>query len=576
MVSQCAMRCGVKSFKSIYKGYVEAQKKASGTFELDNVTQFEDQPMELNCGKWIADDAGITCIGPYGAEVEALNHPLLPVLRLVNVDTGEEKLKLAYRKGKRWRYILAEKHNLASKNGILELAKVGIAVNSENAAYLIKYLYDIESLNYDVLPEKNSVSRLGWINDEEFSPYVENLIYDGGKSFGRLFESVTQCGSFQEWKELALSVRKAGAPARVALAASFASVLISKLDGLSFFVHLWGSKSGIGKTVGLMFAASVWASPAAGDYVRTFKGTEVSLELSAGFVNSLPLILDEFQMVRNKKDFEGIVYMLAEGIGKSRGSKNGGLRDSCTWKNCIITSGESPITNYMSGAGAFNRIVEVECTEPLFEDPIRALAVMKRSYGHAGRMFVERLQNPQNVLLAKEKYLEYYNQINESDTTEKQAMAGAVLLTADYLATQWIFEDGNNLKFEELSPYLHTRHEVDTGQRAYDYLCESIAANMNRFNPSIENVEHWGKLSVDGKTAYIISRFFDQMCEDGGFSSKSVLSWLRDNNLIECQSEGGKKVRFAKVVKIGSSSVRCVALALKDDPDEMEYYSEII
>ena len=81
---------------------------------------------------------------------------------------------------------------------------------------------------------------------------------------------------------------------------------------------------------------------------------------------------------------------------------------------------------------------------------------------------------------------------------------------------------------------------------------------------------------MDGKTAYIISRFFDQMCEDGGFSSKSVLSWLRDNNLIECQSEGGKKVRFAKVVKIGSSSVRCVALALKDDPDEMEYYSEII
>ena len=155
-------------------------------------------------------------------------------------------------------------------------------------------------------------------------------------------------------------------------------------------------------------------------------------------------------------------------------------------------------------------------------------------------------------------------------------MAGAVLLTADYFATEWIFQDGNCLTFDLISPYLHTRNDVDTGQRAYDFLCESIAANMNRFNPTIENVEHWGKLSMDGKTAYIISRFFDQMCEEGGFSSKSALSWLRDNNLIEMQRENPKKVRFAKSVKIGTSVVRCVAMILKDDPDELEYYSEVI
>ncbi len=71
-------------------------------------------------------------------------HPLMPVERLVNIDTGVEKLKIAYSKGKRWREIIVDKRILASANSIVQLADNGIAVNSENARSLVQYLSDIE------------------------------------------------------------------------------------------------------------------------------------------------------------------------------------------------------------------------------------------------------------------------------------------------------------------------------------------------------------------------------------------------------------------------------------------------
>ena len=101
---------------------------------------------------------------------------------------------------------------------------------------------------------------------------------------------------------------------------------IKAIGKLNFIVHFWGG-SGTGKTVAQFLAASVWADPGDGaGYVQTFNASLVGLEQLASFVNNLPLILDEFQLVKDKKSFEQTVYMLCEGIGKTRGAKTGGCR----------------------------------------------------------------------------------------------------------------------------------------------------------------------------------------------------------------------------------------------------------
>ena len=147
----------------------------------------------------------------------------MPVERLVNIDTGEEKLQLAYRKGAVWRHLIVSKTVLASSNKVTDLAGSGIAVNSQNAGAFIQYISDMENLNYDLIPEKKSIGRFGYIPDAGFSPFVDGLIFDGDANFKAMFQTVRSRGSEAKWLETAAEVRSMSITARIILAASFAS-----------------------------------------------------------------------------------------------------------------------------------------------------------------------------------------------------------------------------------------------------------------------------------------------------------------------------------------------------------------
>lgn len=564
-----AKSVGVNGFKKLYKAYIDSLRIKNKEIMVPNVTQFDGQEMELDSGRWVADEFGIRTDGPYGSDIEACNHPIMPVLRLVNIDTGAEKLQIAYRKGKQWRKVIAEKGVLASANKILELANVGVAVTSESAKHLVQYFYDLESLNYDRIPEKNSVSRLGWIEDEGFSPYVEELVFDGDANFRTFFESVKKRGSMEKWLGMARGIRQKSVFARVILASAFASVLVKPLGGLPFFVHLWGGTES-GKTVGLMLAASVWANPEIGRFIHTFNSTAVGREKSAAFVNSLPLILDELQIVKDKREFDKDIYMLSEGAGRTRGTKSGGVDKTPTWANCILTSGEMPITGAGSGGGAVNRIIEIECREKLFEDPRGVADTVRKNYGFAGRAFVEHLQQDDAMERAAALFKQYSVQLGEGDTTEKQAMAAALVLTADNLATEWIFEDGRALTAGEIGEFLRTKASVSAHERGYQYLCETISQNANKFlggDAPVSDV--WGRLE-DDDTAIVIRKVFDSICADGGYNAQALLSWLAQNNYLQTS-----KPHLTKTVRINNIPTRCVVLRLpqleNDDFEPLDY-----
>ena len=187
-------------------------------------------------------------------------HPIMPLERLVNIESGEERLKLAYKKARVWRSIIVEKSVIASSSSILQLAANGIMVNSENAKALSTYILEMEQLNYDLIPEQKSVGRLGWISDHGFSPYVDDLVFDGETNFKHIFNAVKPEGSRNAWLYAMQDLRKEKSPGRLFLAASFASAILEPCGLLPFFLHAWGGTE-TGKTVGLMIGASVWACP---------------------------------------------------------------------------------------------------------------------------------------------------------------------------------------------------------------------------------------------------------------------------------------------------------------------------
>ena len=563
VISKMAEKHKIRNFKSLMKKYMEKKYPKIRSIYV-NSTEFSGQKMELSCGMYRCDDSGISIDTEKEFNAEVCNHPVLPIQRLVNIDDNTEKLKIAYRKGAFWRDIVVDKEILASSNKILTLAKYGIAVNSENSKYLVKYFTDIENLNFDVIPEFKSVGRLGWINGRGFSPYVEDLVFDGHESFRAFFQSVHPEGRFKEWLDLALKIRadKENIIARIMLAASFASVLVEICDCLPFFVHVWGGTEA-GKTVGLMLAASIWANPSVGDYIHTFNATNVAQELSASFVNSLPLIIDELQIVKNAKNFDNIIYSLAEGVGRARGQKTGGLQKVGTWKNCIITNGEYPISTSASGAGAVNRIIEINCEDTkLFSDPVNVVDVIKRNYGGAGRIFVEYLQLPNVKDKIRKRQKEIFKEfIQNTSTTEKQAASASLILLADELSEKIIFEDGVRLEKSDIEPYLSTKDQVNQNQRCLNFIYDFVAINQSKFETKDEGEyqhEIWG--IVEGGYIYFIKTVFDKVLIDNGFNPTAFLSWAKKNFLIQID-----KGHNTKPKRLYGKLCRCVALIEADD-----------
>ena len=560
---------GFKGFKTMYKKYVESLKAQSGTIYIDNVTNFTNQPLELNAGDWEADDSGIFKKNGYNDEV-ACPHPIMPVERLVNIDTGEEKLQLAFRKGTIWRKIIVSKTVLASSNKVTELAGSGIAVTSQNAKAFIQYISDMENLNYDLIPEKKSIGRFGYIPDEGFSPFVDGLIFDGDANFKAMFQTVRSRGSETKWLETAAEVREMSTTAKIILAASFASVLLEPLNCLPFFVHLWGVDSGTGKTVALMVAASVWGDPAVGAYVKTFDGTVVGMEKTAAFLNNLPFCLDELQLAKDSKGRTTFdVYKLAQGVGRTRSNRSGGVDLTPTWRNCILTTGESPLTGTASGAGAVNRVIDIECksAQAVIKDGMRISGAVKRNYGFAGRKFVERLYQPGVIDQVSERYRELFRILSDRDTTEKQAMAAAAIILADELACQWIFSGQQPLTIEQVSEFLASKAAVSAGDRGYKYLCDWVTQNSNKLCGRSENpnIEVLGALE-DGR-AYIIRSVFERILQDAGYSTAAMISYLKQENLIETRGRANTRGKRINGIPTECFCLRLPAVDLDDEED---------
>lgn len=567
-LSAYAERMKFRGFKAMYKRYVESLKVQSGTVYIDNVTSFTGQPMELNAGDWEAEDTGIFKKNGFNDEM-ACPHPIMPIERLVNIDTGEEKLKLAFRKGAIWRKIIVSKIVLANSNKVTELAGSGIAVTSQTARAFVSYISDLENLNYDIIPERKSIGRCGYIADEGFSPFVEGLIFDGDANFKGMFEAIRSRGSVEKWLETAKEVRGMSLTARILLAASFASPLLEPLNCLPFFVHLWGVDSGTGKTVALMVAASVWGDPTIGSYVKTFDGTTVGLEKTAAFLNNLPLCLDELQLAKDLKGRTNFdVYKLAQGVGRTRGNRSGGVDLTPTWRNCILTTGESPLTGQAAGAGAVNRVLDIECrsAQAVIRDGMRISSIVKRNYGFAGRIFVEELYQPGVLEQVTERYRQLFQQLNDVDTTEKQAMAAAAIILADELACRWIFQGTERpLTIEQISEFLASRAAVSAGDRGYQYLCDWVTQHSNQLVGRSDTIEVLGAL--DGNRAYIIRSVFERILQDAGYSTAAMISYLKQEHLIETRGRNNTK---GKRINGIPTECFCLLLPAVDTEEELD------
>jgi hypothetical protein len=151
-------------------------------------------------------------------------------------------------------------------------------------------------------------------------------------------------------------------------------------------------------------------------------------------------------------------------------------------------------------------------------------------------------------------------------------MAAAAVITADQLATEWIFKDDNALTVEDIRIFLASREAVSAGRRAYDWLCGWVSANSTRFysNNNAPVDKPYGVIE-DGR-AFINKIIFSDSVQDAGFSVSATLSYLKSNNLIDLRS---RAKGYTKGKRINGIPTECVVLRMPPDQENLAEYDSL-
>lgn len=584
----------VRNFQKLLKVVRAKNASPRPIAEQSFSVSIKELNLELSTGEWVVDNLGVRRYTEKGDTMieEQASWQMVVISNIYcNTELNTYRVQLAFRENEfsSLKTITVNKSTIASPANITCLADYGLSVTNHSAPFLVKYLNDLERLNVDRIPRSDSISRLGWINDYGFIPYTDDISFDGETIYGELYNAVECKGSYDEWKRMVLDEQSL--ESRVALASSFASPLVSIMDGLCFFTHLWGS-SGTGKSVSLHLAQSVWGNPV--KLVQNLNSTAVGLERLAGFFCNLPLCLDELQTLKRSfggNTYDEILYKLGQGKGKNRGRKDGSIERVPSWAMSFITTGEEPITNEKSGAGAKNRVLDIYCCGNIFNNAPNVAKVSHQNYGFAGRDYIEKLKdfiNKNSIKPLNELYDKFYNKILADKVTEKQAMSATMVTLGYCLMKHFIFgadfEEVEQIGYaflDELSPSLVKIDELNNIENMYQDLLSFIAQNKHHFvyvtsegsehNPVDERIDTWGRI---GKvTTNMSNNVFRDYCDQINNSYRKVARSLIDKGYIL----GKDDKNITSPVRINGCLVRCVTIVndKKEDVDKQVKMQEL-
>ena len=153
-------------------------------------------------------------------------------------------------------------------------------------------------------------------------------------------------GTIKDWRDGPAKLASGHLLAVLAISAALAGPLLHLAGIEGGGLHFFGQSSK-GKTTLLNLVASVWGRGDGGGYVRTWRATANGLEGAAAGATDTTLVLDEVAEV-DAREMAAALYALANGTGKARAARDGGLREPKTWRVLTISSGEVPVDGKLS------------------------------------------------------------------------------------------------------------------------------------------------------------------------------------------------------------------------------------
>jgi putative DNA primase/helicase len=222
--------------------------------------------------------------------------------------------------------------------------------------------------------------------------------------------SAARAGSFEGWRNGVAAMANNNPLLMFSIACALTGPLLEifNLDGTGFNIH---GRTSDGKTTILNAAASVSGPPAA---IMRWNATPTAFENAARDANDGTLIIDEIPTKNNKaaRDLGPVLYMLGNGVARSRSDFSLKSLAPATWRIVLLTSAEASLTEIFATAklampdGLGVRLADIPTKSwahgafadihgyPNAADFADALkAACREHHGHAGERFIRNLIN---------------------------------------------------------------------------------------------------------------------------------------------------------------------------------------
>ncbi len=479
------------------------------------------------------------------------------------------------------------------------LAYQGVVIAPDGKArnllqsYLMSYPTDARAL---------CVDRVGWhenvfvLPNQQIGQHENNdlIVYQTTQGLDSNYQSK---GTLEQWQKNISIPLASHNKLIVALSSAFAGQLLAPLEQQTGAgVHFKGQSSK-GKTTALYVGCSVWGKP--NQYCKTWKSTGNALEHTAYIHNDGFLALDEIGEVANPKELGNIAYMLANGKGKSRLTKQITAKPSYTWKVIFLSTGEKSLKEIMQESGQKAklgqeiRLIDIDidhCEHGLFDQIDFAEDAAKQSkllversnqaYGVAGMAWLQYLTHDKDNVMGQAKQLleQYHGELTTGHTQGhivRVANTFALIAVAGELATQagitgWqtgtalnavrnVFNDWVN-SFEYVGDYqtkeyiLHVKAFFEANESSR---FEAITPDPDHIEKIINRVGYW-KIENGEKLFLVLpEQFKNEVCK--GHDNRKVAKALLIEKLLE--HDTGKT---SKTVRIPSRKNAVKVYAVKE------------
>lgn len=539
---------------------------------------------------WIYSEKGISVIDEKQyTPVSVCRTPIILTQRLKSMETGDEKIEIAFKRDDQWHRAIYPRSTIFSSRSITALADLGCTITSENAKQVVRFLGALEAENIDIIPKADATGTFGWQPGRRFIPgHSEGITLDIEPSQRNMAAAYCQNGTIERWVKH-MNPHRARDKFRFILAASFAAPLLRIVKQRIFFVYNWGGSKG-GKTAALKAALSAWGDP--DRLMVNFNATQVGLERTASFFCDLPLGIDERQLAgRNQESLEKTIYMIASGTGKVRGAKGGGLQTTHQWRTVALATGEEPLNTDTTQTGVSTRVLEIY-GGPFDNEQDAGLmhqqAVM--DCGWAGPKFIDRILqlDERQIVEAYEDMQRYVRDISNGKNGAHISGIAAVAL-ADAMIDSWLFGNSktdtsqfaSGIISEILEPLgISEASWVAAKRMAANILVEQVENNATDVNENAtQYIVDWvlsnkayfgtnaigtclGMTSESGDTVYIFPSMLNQALTKAGYSPRKTMKYLADQGLVASSTDKSGKKTYSVIRRFGARTCRFVEFNL--------------